>query len=112
MDKSGSFTPGPIEQFDTLPLQQKVLLASLFGATLGGAGRAAAPKMEDQLNQRGVVNRFTRGALRGALTGAGAAAGETAGSALGASAGPEGRLMGMTGGTLLGGIGGHSALNI
>ena len=112
LEKSGAVAPGPLEQFDTLPLQQKVLLASLFGSVMGGAGRAAAPKMEDQINQRGVVNRFARGAFRGALTGAGAAAGETAGSAIGGPAGPEGRLMGMAGGTLLGGIGGHAALNI
>lgn len=113
MEKSSAtLGPGPLEQFDALPLQQKILLASLFGATLGGAGRAMSPKMEDQVNQRGAVNRFTRGALRGAFTGAGAAAGETAGAAIGSPAGPEGRLMGMAGGTLLGGIGGHAAGNI
>jgi len=112
LEKNGTFAQGPLEQFDALPLQQKVLLASLFGATLGGAGRMMAPKLEDQMNQRGLVNRAGRGALRGALTGAGAAAGETAGASVGGPAGPEGKLMGMTGGALLGSIGGHSALNI
>lgn len=112
MEKRSSMQPGPLEQFDSLPLQQKVLLASLFGGVLGGAGRAAAPKVEDQANQRGVLNRFSRGALRGAMTGAGAAAGENAGAALGAPGGPEGKLIGMTGGTLLGGIGGHQLADI
>ena len=112
MEKRSASAIGPMEQFDALPLQQKVLLASLFGGVLGGAGRALAPNVDDQVNQRGGLHRTMRGALRGAVTGAGAAAGETAGSAIGQPAGPEGRLMGMTAGTLLGGLGGHAAMNV
>ncbi len=71
-----------LESFDHLPLNQKVLLASLLGGSFGGAARSLAPTNEDQMMDRSLVNRATRGVGRGALTGAGAAIGAGAGSEL------------------------------
>lgn len=110
--QASQLSPNPLSQFDALPLQQKVLLASLFGGVAGGTARAASPNTDDQIHQRGGVSRFMRGAIRGAITGTGAAAGETAGSAVAGNGSEEGRMLGMAGGALLGGIGGHQALSI
>lgn len=102
---------GLMDDFDQMPLNQKVLLSLLAGASAGGLARAVRPNADDQLNDRGFVNRSIRGSLRGAGTGAGAAAGAAAGSYLGGGVSPDFRLPSMAMGGMLGGMIGHRTMN-
>lgn len=95
-----------IDQFDYLPLNQKVLLAMIAGGGLGGAARGLAPTDEDEALGRTSFNRVTRGALRGAGAGAGAAAGASAGSDIAGRFAPDMRLPGMLLGGTIGGMAG------
>lgn len=96
-----------IDQFDYMPLNQKILLAMLAGGGLGAGARAFAPTAEDDELGRSGFNRVTRGALRGAATGAGAAAGAAAGSDVSGRFAPDMRLPGMLLGGALGGVTGR-----
>lgn len=96
-----------IDEFDYLPLNQKVLLASLFGGGLGGTVRALNPTDDDEALGRSTFNRVARGTLRGAGTGAGAAAGMAAGSDVAGRFDPGMRLPGMVMGGTLGGMAGR-----
>jgi len=106
--KIASQIENAIQGFAALPLHQKVLISSLAGAGIGGVARMARPSSDDQINQRGTLNRALRGAARGGFTGAGAAAGAEAGGDVGLNtAGPQGIMPGM----LLGGVAGGAAAN-
>lgn len=100
-----------IDQFDYLPLNQKILLATMVGGGLGGAARGLSPTDEDEQQDRGVFNRVTRGALRGAGTAAGGAAGAAAGSDITGRFAPEMRLPGMILGGTMGGLAGRRLIN-
>ena len=96
-----------LDQFDYLPLNQKILLAILAGGGLGGLSRGLRPTDEDEALGRGPFNRVTRGALRGAGTGAGVAAGAAAGSDVAGRFAGDLRLPGMVMGGTLGGLAGR-----
>jgi hypothetical protein len=64
-----------MQQFDYLPLNQKVMLAALLGSGIGGLKRTVAPSDEDNMMHRGSLSRFAHGAGRGAAVGAGAGLG-------------------------------------
>lgn len=96
-----------IDQFDYMPLNQKILLAMLAGGGMGAGARAFAPTEEDATLGRSSFNRVTRGALRGAATGAGAAAGAAAGSDVSGRFAPDMRMPGMLLGGALGGVTGR-----
>lgn len=97
-----------LDQFDYLPLNQKILLAVMAGGGLGGLSRGLKPTEEDQNLGRGTFNRVTRGALRGAGTGAGVAAGAAAGSDIAGRYAGDTRLPGMLLGGTLGGMAGKN----
>ena len=83
-------------QFDHMPMNQKVLLAALIGGGMGGAARLFSPTQDDRAQGRGAFNRVTRGALRGGAAGAGAGVGATVGSQAGGM--PGAALGGLVGG--------------
>jgi hypothetical protein len=91
-----------IDEFDYLPLNQKILLAMMLGGGVGGVGRAMMPSNEDVASGRGAMNRGLRGAFRGAALGAGGAAGMATGSDIAGRFDPGLRLPGMV---LGGGLG-------
>ena len=94
-----------VNGYASMPLHQKILIASLAGAGIGGLGRMAVPSTDDEVQGRGRVSRFARGAGRGAFTGAGFAAGTEAGGDLGMqAAGGKGIVPGMAVGGLAGGL--------
>lgn len=64
-----------MQEFDYLPLNQKVMLAALLGSGVGGLSRTLAPSDEDAAMHRGVGSRFMHGAGHGAAVGAGAGLG-------------------------------------
>ena len=97
-----------IDQFDYLPLNQKILLAVMAGGGLGGLSRGLRPTEDDEALGRGSFNRVTRGALRGAGTGAGVAAGAAAGSDVAGRFDPGMRLPGLLMGGTLGGMAGKN----
>ena len=72
-----------MDEFDYLPLNQKILLSMIIGGGVGGLGRAAMPSAEDEAYGRGPINRGLRGAARGAGIGAGGALGAAGGSSFG-----------------------------
>ena len=97
-----------VASYANLPLHQKILIASLAGAGIGGAARTLRPSVDDQVEGRGKLNRFAHGAARGGFTGAGAAAGSEAGGALGLNGlGEKGIMPGMAVGGLAGGLAGN-----
>jgi hypothetical protein len=97
-----------LSYYAQLPMNQKVLIASLAGAGIGGLSRAVHPTIDDQLLNRGKLNRATRGVFRGGTVGAGTAAGSELGEIAGAEAGGAG---GVIPGMLAGGIGGGLLTN-
>ncbi len=82
LQKVASSLSGLLDEYDYLPLNQKVLLASLVGAGIGGAGRAVAPSESDDIYDRGVTKRLLLGGLRGGMMGAGAGMGAGLGSSM------------------------------
>lgn len=100
-----------LDEFDYLPLNQKILLAILAGGGLGGMARGLRPTAEDEAMGRGPFNRVTRGALRGAGTGAGAAAGAAAGSDVAGRFAGDLRLPGLVSGATLGGLAGRRLIS-
>jgi hypothetical protein len=82
IQKIASSLSDTVSHFEAMPLNQKVLLASMVGSGMGGLSRLARPTADDQYNQRGALNRTFRGIGRGAATGAGFAAGAEAGGSL------------------------------
>lgn len=64
-----------MSQFDYLPMNQKVMLAALLGGGAGSLYRTVHPTADDKMNDRGVINRATRGLASGGALGAGAGAG-------------------------------------
>ena len=103
--KTAAMLENAVNGFAGLPLQQKVLVASLAGAGVGGLSRLARPSATDQVNGRSGLNRAVRGAARGGFTGAGVAAGAEAGGAVGLNAvGPQAILPGMATGGIAGGV--------
>lgn len=109
--KTASSVSGLMQQFDYLPLNQKVLLASLMGGGLGGAARSLAPTEEDQQEGRGLFNRVTRGVLRGGATGAGAALGAATGSGMAGDVSPDLKIPAMSLGGVVGGLAGKRLVN-
>lgn len=109
LSKIATTLSGMGNQFNQMPLNQKLLVAMMLGGLGGGAYRAAQPSDEDQAMGRGVANRTIRGAGRGAAVGAGAAAGSTLGAGLSDSvhASPDFRLLAAA----LGGLGGGAVGN-
>lgn len=93
-----------INQFSHMPLQQQVLISALLGSGIGAGKRALMPSAEDQINQRGVMNRMGRGALHGGAIGAGAGLGAAGGEMASKRMG-LGPLPGMGLGALAGGAG-------
>lgn len=79
-----------VAHYAAMPLNQKVLLASMIGSGLGGLSRLVRPTVDDQMEDRGTASRMLRGAGRGAATGAGFAAGAEAGGSLAAPLGHGG----------------------
>ncbi len=98
---------GLLNLFDAMPLNQKILLASLLGGAANGTYRAMRPTNQDMWADRGVFSRVARGATRGAATGAGAAAGMAAGSDVGTRFGADVRLPMMAAGGVVGGLAGR-----
>ena len=80
--KTASSLSNIVDQFDYLPLNQKVMLASLAGAGVGGLSRTIAPSETDQMQGRGALSRALRGSLRGGAIGAGAGMGAALGSSM------------------------------
>lgn len=109
LTKIATTLSGMSNQFNQMPLNQKLLVAMMLGGLGGGAYRSAQPSDEDQAAGRGVANRFIRGAGRGAAVGAGAAAGSTLGAGLSDSihASPDFRMLA----AVLGGLGGGAVGN-
>jgi hypothetical protein len=97
-----------VNQFDALPLNQKILLAMLIGGGVGGISRSVSPTGEDDALGRSRLNRVVRGGLRGAGIGAGTAAGVAAGSDVAGRFSPDLKLTGMAAGGALGALGGKS----
>lgn len=98
---------GLMHQFNALPLQQQVLLSSLAGAGVGALKRTALPTGDDEMNQRGMLNRGLRGALRGGAVGAGAGLGAGLGGRYGGKPGSQGRMIGNGVGGLAGAAGAY-----
>lgn len=96
-----------MDEFDYLPLNQKILLASMLGGGVGGAMRGISPNDEDVALNRNAFSRTARGAVRGAGTAAGAAAGAAAGSDVAGRFAPDMRLPGMILGGTMGGMAGR-----
>ena len=102
---------GVINNFDYIPLPQKIMLGLLGGGGLGAVNRLFRPTDADQTYGRGMFSRATRGMLRGAGIGAGAAAGAAAGSDLASRFDYGARLPGMILGGTMGGLGAHRLAN-
>lgn len=96
-----------LRDFDTMPLNQKILLAMIAGGAAGGLKRFASPSNEDLGHDRGGVDRTARGILGGAGIGAGVAAGASAGSSLAGPISPDMRIPAMAMGGTLGGLAGN-----
>lgn len=104
LQKVASAIGQQLSSFQSLPLNQQLLIASLVGAGAGGVKRLFMPNDEDQAEGRGPVSRAVRGAGRGAATGAGAAGGAALGASMG---GRQNRLGGALAGGATGAIAGN-----
>jgi hypothetical protein len=103
--KVASALNNSMSYYAQLPMNQKVLIAALAGGGISGLSRLVHPSVDDQLMDRGRVNRTVRGIARGGALGTGAAVGSEVGEIAGAEAGgASGVLPGMVAGGIGGGL--------
>lgn len=110
--KIASSMNNSLAYYAQLPMNQKILIASLAGAGVGGLGRLIHPSNSDQMTGRGKLDRIVHGAMRGAATGAGVGAGSEVGEIGGAEIGGAGGVIpGMMAGGVAGGAATHKLLS-